>query len=431
VDSDRLEGAIVNDSDQAPGKTRDIRRVGMLFSGGPAPAANAVISACTLAFLNAGISVIGFLDGYEDLERYTPDQPLREGTDWVCLKRSDVTGIRNEKAIILRTSRANPGKDIATLDDLADPDKNGKLRSVFMALEAHQIDALISIGGDDTLKTANYLYRIQEVVDGLRPVRIIHLPKTIDNDYYGIDWTFGFTSAAHFAAKEIRNLTADAKSTKVWYVLELMGRKAGWLTYAAGIAGEATRMISVEDLVGGQFDAIATAEELAELMEARDLDGRCYGIVCVAEGLADHLPEEQRPTATDEHGNVVLGSAEVGRLLAQRMEQAYKRRTGKSMKVRCKQIGYETRCAEPIAFDIMLGSQLGVGAFRAVVEEGLSGHMVSVHDQLALKYVPFDELIDSKTLRTRIRYIDTSSDFYRLARALEYQRSSFLDVGCG
>ena len=116
--------------------------------------------------------------------------------------------------------------------------------------------------------------------------------------------------------------------------------------------------------------------------------------------------------------------------IRERMEQAYKSRTAKEMKVRCKQIGYETRCAEPIAFDIMLGSQLGFGAFRAVVEEGLSGHMVSVQDQLALRYVPFDELIDPLTLKTRIRYIDTASDFYRLARALEYQRSSFLEVEC-
>ena len=412
------------------GLNADIKRVGMLFSGGPAPAANAVISACTLAFLNAGIEVVGFLDGYEDLERYTLEEPLCEGQDWICLRRGDVTGIRSEKSIILRTSRANPGKDITSLADLADPEKNAKLRSVFMALQAHKIDALITIGGDDTLKTANYLYRMQDMVQGLRPVRIIHLPKTIDNDYYGIDWTFGFTSAAHFAAKEIRNLTADAKSTKVWYVLEIMGRKAGWLTYAAGIAGEATKMISVEDLKGGEFDLVGCADDMAELMEARDLDGRTYGIVCVAEGLADYLPEDQRSTETDEHGNVVLGSAEIGRLLSEQMAKAYKRRTGKSMKVRFKQIGYETRCAEPIAFDIMLGSQLGVGAYRAVVEEGLSGYMVSVHDQLALKYVPFDELVDPETLKTRIRYIDTASDFYRLARGLEYQRSSYLDTEC-
>jgi 6-phosphofructokinase len=410
-------------------ETSPIGRVGMLFSGGPAPAANAVISAAALSFLNAKIDVIGFLDGYEDLERYTPDRPLVQDQDWVCLTRDMVSGIRNEKSIILRTSRANPGKDIRSLEDLADPERNAKLRAVFAALAAHRVDALVSIGGDDTLKTANYLLRMQDVVPGLHPVRIVHLPKTIDNDYFGIDWTFGFTSAAHFAAKEIRNLAADARSTKVWYVLELMGRKAGWLTYAAGIAGEATRMISVED-IDGEFDLLEAAEDLAGLMEVREDDGRAYGIVCVAEGLADRLAADQRPTSTDEHGNIVLGAAHVGAILAIEMEKAFERRTGRKMKVRSKQLGYETRCAEAIAFDIMLGSQLGVGAYRALVEEGLSGFMVTVHDQLSIGYVPFDDLVDPSTLKTRIRFIEKDSDFFRLARALEYQQTLHWDTGC-
>ncbi|MDI6712168.1 MAG: 6-phosphofructokinase [Anaerosomatales bacterium] len=397
-----------------------IKRVGMLFSGGPAPAANAVICAAALSFINNGAEVIGFLDGYERLEDFSPERPLQAGVDYLVLTRDDVSGIRNRKDIILRTSRANPGKPITALEDLADPEKNGRLLAVYGALDSLDIDALVSIGGDDTLKTANYLYRMQELMPELRRLRIVHLPKTIDNDYYGIDWTFGFYSAAHFAAAEIRNLVADAKSTQTWYVLEIMGRKAGWLTYAAGIAGEATRMLSVEDF-DGEFDAAAVGRELADLMLKREEDGRKYGIVCIAEGLADKLPEDQKPKTTDEHGNVRLGEAQVGRILADAMERAYRERTGVKVKVRSKQIGYETRCAEPSAFDVLLGTQLGVGAFRALVEEGLTGVMVSVENQLSLKYVPFAELIDEATLKTRVRFIDRSSDFYRLARALEYQ----------
>lgn len=397
-----------------------IKRVGMLFSGGPAPAANAVICAAALSFINSGAQVIGFLDGYERLEDFSPERPLRAGVDYLVLTRDDVSGIRNRKDIILRTSRANPGKPIAALSDLADPEKNARLLAVYRALDSLGIDALVSIGGDDTLKTANYLYRMQELMPDLRRLRIVHLPKTIDNDYYGIDWTFGFYSAAHFAATEIRNLLADAKSTQTWYVLEIMGRKAGWLTYAAGIAGEATRMLSVEDF-DGEFDAAAVGRELADLMLKREEDGRKYGIVCIAEGLADKLPEDQRPKTTDEHGNVRLGDAQVGRILADAMERAYRERTGIKVKVRSKQIGYETRCAEPSAFDVLLGTQLGVGAFRALVEEGLTGVMVSVENQLSLRYVPFAELIDEATLKTKVRFIDRSSDFYRLARALEYQ----------
>jgi 6-phosphofructokinase 1 len=179
-------------------------------------------------------------------------------------------------------------------------------------------------------------------------------------------------------------------------------------------------MLSVEDF-DDTFDARAEAEKLVDLMLRREADGRSYGIVCIAEGLADHLPEDQRPDTQDEHGNIKLGDAQVGRVLANQMERVYHERTGVKIKVRSKQIGYEARCAEPSAFDVLLGTQLGVGAYRALVEKGLSGVMVSVEDQLSLKYVPFDLLIDSETMKTRVRFIDRDSDFYRLARALEYQ----------
>lgn len=395
------------------------KRVGILFSGGPAPAANAVISACTMSFLNEDIEVIGFIEGYNHLETCSSDNPLVEGEHFLRLTFNDVSGIRNRKAIILKTSRANPGKTIKSLDDLSDPGKNARLLTVQRALELMGIDGLVSIGGDDTLKTANFLFMLQQKVPGLRPISIIHLPKTIDNDYYGIDWTFGFNSAANFAAQEIRNISADAKSTNCWYVLEIMGRKAGWLTYASGIAGEATRMISIED-IDGHLDLPSLAKEIVDLIIARSDDGRHYGIVCVAEGLADRLPADLKPREMDKHGNVIMGEAQVGRLLTEEIEKTYRSRTGRKFKVRNKQIGYEARCTEPVAFDILLGSQLGVGAYRALVEQGLSGYMVSVEKQLQLKYVPFGELIDPDTMKTRIRFIRKESDFYHLARSLEY-----------
>ena len=403
-----------------------IKRVGMLFSGGPAPAANAVISAAVMNFLNGGIQVYGLLDGFYHLESHVEGTELREGWHYRKLTMDDVSGIRHHGDIILRTSRANPGKAIRSAEDLSDPEKTAGLRAVFRAFEDLEIDALVSIGGDDTLKTANYVYRLQEIDPSLRRVRIAHLPKTIDNDYYGIDWTFGFTSAADFAATEIRNLIDDAKSTCSWWVFEVMGRKAGWLTYAAGIAGNANKMISVED-IDGEFDLLACADEIVDLIIHRRQDGRCYGSVCIAEGLADILPDDLRPQEFDIHGNPVLGKVEVGKKLAEEIQERFEKRTGAEVKVRAKQIGYETRCSTPSAFDVMLGSQLGVGAFRALVEEGLSGHMVSVEKQLDLVYVPFSELINPETLRTRVRFIERDSDFYRLARALEYQRQLATD----
>jgi 6-phosphofructokinase 1 len=396
-----------------------IRRVGILFSGGPAPAANAVISAAALAFLDAGIEVVGFYCGYSNLERRTPEAPLVEGEHYVRLTRNDVSGARSRTDIMLRTARANPGKAIRTLEDLGDPECNAPLLAVCGALGDLGIDALISIGGDDTLKTANYLAALQRVMPDLPRLRVVHLPKTIDNDYFGIDWTFGFMTAADFAAKEVRNMVADAKSGNAWYAVEVMGRKAGWLTYAAGIAGGAVRMISVEDFED-RFDAAACARELVDLMLAREAAGRHYGVVCLAEGLADMLPDDQRPSEVDEHGHPVLRSVQIGGHLAAAMEAEYTARTGRKAAVRYKQVGYETRCSDPGAFDLLLGCQLGVGAYRALVEEGLSAVMVSIEGQLGLHYVPFSDLVDPETLRTKVRMIPAGCDFQRLARALEY-----------
>jgi 6-phosphofructokinase 1 len=402
-------------------KRESIGHVGILFSGGPAPAANTVLSAAVMNFINAGVEVYAFIQGFHFIQNFQEGMTLTPNEHYKVLTLADVSGIRNQRAITIKTSRANPGKGIATIRDLTDPEKNQKLINIYKWIEYFKIDGLVTIGGDDTLKTANYLYLMQYHVPNIKPISIVHIPKTIDNDYFGIDWTFGYTSAANFAASEIRNLGADAMSTNSWFILEIMGRKTGWLTYAAGIAGEATRMISGED-IKGPFSLDKLANSIVHLMEARAAEGKKYGIVSISEGLAELLPDELRPKEVDKHGNPVLGIAEVGKLVAQKVEKLYKdKNPHEPLKVRGKQVGYETRCTEPAAFDVMLGSQLGVGAFRAIREQGLSGVMVSVEDQFQIKYVPFHELIDPQTLNTRIRFIEKDSDFYKLARSLEYQ----------
>jgi 6-phosphofructokinase 1 len=220
-----------------------------------------------------------------------------------------------------------------------------------------------------------------------------------------------------FAAREIRNIGADAQSTNAWYVLELMGRQAGWMTYAAGIAGEATKMLSVEE-VHGAFSPEAFGFEIAAIMLQRETEGKGYGIVCVAEGLAALLSGDE--PGVDARGYSLLGSAHIADRIALATELAYEKLTGRPVRVRSKQIGYEARCAEPVAFDILLGSQLGAGAYRALMEQDKDGHMVSVHDQLELIYVPFADLVDPITLHTRVRFVPLESDFYRLAKTLEY-----------
>ena len=418
-----------------------IRRVGLVFSGGPAPAANAVISSAAASFLQDGREVVGFSHGYSQLQDYDAEtNPLVTNEHYRIFTEKDLSGLRNSRGIIIGTARANPGKDIEKPADLDDPVKTQRLANVHRALVDLEIDALVSIGGDDTLKTANLLVLYQEKLPATdKRVRIVHLPKTIDNDYRGIDFTFGFFTAVDVMAKEMMNLRADAQATSSYYLVETMGRKAGWLSYGVAIAGEANLVIAVEDVderltqeeavldpetgeegIERRLDLTKLADRIVDLILAREKRGKHYGTVVLAEGLSEMLPESYLKTIPrDEHGHISLGRIDLGKLMAVRVAKRHEERTGKKKKLTGVQFGYESRCAPPHAFDVMLGSQLGIGAFRALVEEGLDGHMVSVAGQLDLHYVPFDELVNEETLRTEVRFIDKGSDFHHLARFLE------------
>ncbi|HQO03455.1 MAG TPA: 6-phosphofructokinase [Spirochaetota bacterium] len=388
-------------------------KVGILFSGGPAPSANTVISSTALNFLDHNIPVIGFYRGYEFLQDFNVNNPrLRKGSHFEEISYS-ITRSRNERGIYLRTSRANPGKNIKTTEDLRDPEKNVRLRNILDACEYLEVGAIVSIGGDDTLKTANYLYRM-----GLP---IIHIPKTIDNDYYGIPWTFGYWTAVDAAQKIMLNLRADAQATDSFFLVELMGRKAGWITYAAGIAAEAIMMISTEDYPGDSIDLEELAERITDVIIARENNRRPYGVIAISEGLAEKLPEGMRPTETDRHGNIVYGQAHLAQIIANRVKDIYKEKTGLEVKLTPKQIGYETRAAAPISFDVVLGSMLGYGAYK-FYSNGEFGVMVSVTDNFELKAVPFTELIDPETLKTRLRGVPCGSDFYTLKERLSYRK---------
>ena len=429
-----------------PKKGDNVRRVGIVFSGGPAPASNAVISAAATSFLEDGREVIGFFHGYSNLQDYhaithrlLPDKHYRIFT------QADMSGLRNSRGIIIGTARANPGKGVECREDLEDDSKTGRLRNIYNALIDLGIDALISIGGDDTLKTANFLYEFQTHLPAGSPeVRIIHVPKTIDNDYRGIDFTFGFFTAVDVMAKELLNLRADALATSSYFIVESMGRKAGWLSYGVAIAGEAHLVIAREDAIGRmarvetvqdpltgetlteeRLDLEAVADHIVDAILAREERNKFYGTVVLAEGLAEMLPSSYlRDVGRDEHGHISLGQVDLAKLVAVVVGERYLARTGRVKKLTGVQVGYESRCAVPHAFDVMLGSQLGIGAYRALVEEGLDGHMVSTHGQLSLTYVPFADLIDPKTMRTEIRYIERGSDFHRLASFLTTRTSS-------
>lgn len=415
----------------------DIKRVAILFAGGPAPGANAVISTAAFSFLEEGAQVFGIKHGYSRLAEYSAAGPLQEGADYIRFNNENLTHARTSRGIMIGTARTNPGKHISSPEHLENPELVAPLRRVYEGLCSLEVDALISIGGDDTLKTANKLKMFQDGLPaGSRRFPIVHLPKTIDNDYSGIDFTFGYFTAAETLAEEIRNLNFDAAAGRAYFLCEAMGRSAGWLAYGAAIAGEASMVLSVEDIAGALADTeVVSAESgqtrkvmaldrvidrMVDMMLAREREGREYGTIVVAEGLAEFMPSAVlEGVDRDDHGHINISSINLAARLSDLLGRRYTERTGRSRKINGIQMGYEARCAPPNAFDVILGSSLGVGAYRALVEQKLNGVMVSVSGQFNLHYVPFEELVDQQTLVTKVRFIPPGSDFHRLARFLE------------
>ncbi|QDV68873.1 6-phosphofructokinase 1 [Rosistilla carotiformis] len=417
--------------------TQEIKRVAILFAGGPAPAANSVIATAASSFMKEGIEVYGIKHGYSSLAEYTAAGPMREGVDYIKFTNEMLAHARTSRGIMIGTARTNPGKHVSSPEHLDDAELSAPLRRVYEGLVSMGVDALISIGGDDTLKTANKMKMFQDRLPAdAKKFPVVHLPKTIDNDYMGIDFTFGYFTAVETLAEEIRNLNYDASAGRAYFICEAMGRSAGWLAYGAAIAGEASMVLSVEDIAGSlRGEEVVNAEtgetrpvmeidrvidRMVDMMLARERQGREYGVIVIAEGLAEFLPSKQlEGIDRDEHGHIAIAQINLGAMISGLLARRYQERTGKSRKVNGLQLGYECRCAPPHAFDVMLGSQLGVGAYRALHEEKLNGVMVSVSGQLDLHFVPFEKLVDPETLVTKVRFIERDSDFYKLARFLE------------
>jgi 6-phosphofructokinase 1 len=423
-----------------PKAAHQFRRVAILFAGGPAPGANAVISTAATSFMREGTEVIGMKHGYSSLADYSPAKPLVEGRDYIKVSHEFLKRTRSGQGIMLGTARTNPGKLVSHPSHFDDAERVKQLKNAYEGLRSLGVEALISIGGDDTLKTANKLKMYQDRLPADAPrIPVVHLPKTIDNDYMGIDFTFGYFTAVDTLGGEIRNLLYDAEASRSYFLCETMGRSAGWLSYGAAIAGEASLVISVEDIHGkfrgeetvtgpdGQtrlkpvMDIDEVVGRIVKTMRVREeQEGKQYGVIVMAEGLAEYLPAKAlEGIPRDDHGHISISHVQLGRMFAKLVSDEFKKQTGRSRKIVGLQLGYESRCAKPHAFDVMLGSQLGVGAYRALAERGLNGVMVSVSGQLDLNYVPFEELVDPNTLVTVVRYVERGSDFHSLARFLE------------
>ncbi|MET0147348.1 MAG: ATP-dependent 6-phosphofructokinase [Ilumatobacteraceae bacterium] len=340
----------------------EIKRVAISTGGGDAPGLNAVIRAATLAARNRGWDVVGIRDGFGGL--LTPELYPKGGV--VRLSRESVRGIVHQGGTIIgTTNRGNPCAYPVQLADgsWTEVDRSDELVAMFAA---HEIDALITVGGDGSMTIANRLHQA-----GLR---LVGVPKTIDNDLEKTTDTFGFDTAVSFASECIDRLFSTATSHGRVVVVEVMGRYAGWIALSAGAASGAHAILIPEI----PFDLAPVAATIAQ----REARGAKFSIVVVAEGA---VPEGGTVSVLGK----AIGQAEklggIGDVVAKGLEDL----TGKE--ARTVVLGHLLRGGSPTAFDRLLGLRFGAAAIRAL-EEGESGVMVAL-DPPNVYYVPLEDAI--------------------------------------
>ncbi len=326
-----------------------IRRIAISTGGGDAPGLNAVIRAATLAGINRGWEVYGIRDGFNGLlypERY-------EEGGLVRLTKDRVRGIGHLGGTLIgTTNKGNPFRIPITLPDgtAQEVDRSDELLGSFAK---HGLDALIAVGGDGTLTIAHQLH--------LKGLRVIGVPKTIDNDLDKTATTFGFDTAVAFATECLDRLHSTAESHQRIMVVEVMGRYAGWIALHAGISGSAHGILLPEI----PFDLDKVAAKIRE----RESTGRMYSLIMVSEG-ARPLDGTRSVLAAESGGHAErLGG--IGELVAQGLEA----RTGKD--TRTVVLGHLLRGGSPTTFDRLAALRFGAAAVRAL-EQGLTGMIVAL-----------------------------------------------------
>jgi len=384
-------------------------KLGILCGGGPAPGINSVISAATIEARNTGWDVVGILDGFHHL--------IRGETGFVVpLTITDVSRIHVLGGSILFTSRANP----TTTDEDAD-DPNWRMNNTVRTLQALGIDALVTIGGDDTAYSAQ---KVAEAAGGR--LKVAHVPKTIDNDLplpRGTS-TFGFQTARHWGVELVNNLMTDAMTTRRWFIVLAMGRSAGHLAVRIGKAAGATLTVIAEEFPKHQPIRLSHLVDLVDATVLKRIShGRPFGVVILSEGIALRLEQEDLKRAMpdverDEHGHVRLGELNLDGVLADLVKDRFRDR-GRKITVTPKNIGYELRCAPPIPFDIEYTRDLGYGAidylrtlYRQQGDE--TGAMITIQEEQMVP-LPFGSFTDPETGRPQVREVNVSSGMYRVA----------------
>jgi phosphofructokinase-like protein len=342
-------------------------RAGILTGGGDCPGLNAVIRATTRRLLDSGWEVVGVREGWRGLV----DGKLEP------LGSREISGILPRGGTILGTSRTNPYK----LD--------GGVEKVLATFEAGEFDALVAIGGEDTLGVAARLFEE-------RDFPVVGVPKTIDNDLSGTDYTFGFDTAVFVCTEAIDRLHTTAESHNRVMVVEVMGRHTGWIAVVSGIAGGADVILIPEHPL--------TVEEACAEISRRHTRGKDFSIVVVSEGYElTYASGEKKQVAqeatSDAFGHVRLGG--VGAALAVEIEE----RTG--FETRVTVLGHVQRGGTPTPHDRVLATRFGLKA-AGLVLAGSWGRMAALRG---------DDIVDVSLAEATAELKTVPPEWYEVARA--------------
>ena len=383
-------------------------RLAILVAGGPAPGINSVISAATIRGQIEGVEVLGIRDGFEwimhgDVDHTTP------------LTIESVSRIHFRGGSHIGISRANP---------TTNPEH---LEQVVVSLLRLNIDMLITIGGDDTAFSA---MKVEE--HGRGRIRVVHVPKTIDNDLdlpANVD-TFGFQTARHHGVEIVKNLMVDAKTTSRWYFVIAMGRKAGHLALGIGKAAGATLTLIPEEFTQHRIPLKTVVDTLVGAIIKRLSYGRRDGVAVIAEGLVLGIDpadlERLEDIERDSHGHLRIAEVNIGEILKTEVQKrlgAFGLRTT----IAAKNIGYELRCADPIPADMEYTRDLGYCAAKYLLSGG-SAVMIAMQGGNFVP-IPFADVIDPDSGRTRVRMVNIHSTRYGIARRymIRLRRDDFED----
>jgi 6-phosphofructokinase 1 len=379
----------------------------ILVGGGPAPGINSVIGAATIRARLEGIEVIGIRDGFEWIMQGDIDHVMPLTID-------AVSRIHFRGGSHIGIARANPTSDPALLEKCV------------ISLLRLNVSQLITIGGDDTAFSA---MRLEQRAAGR--IHVVHVPKTIDNDLNlppHVD-TFGFQTARHYGVDIVKNLMVDAKTTSRWYFVIAMGRKAGHLALGIGKAAGATLTLIPEEFPK-PIRLKAIVDTLVGAIIKRLSYGRRDGVAMIAEGVVLDVADEDlaglEEVERDDHGHVRIAEVNIGEILKAQVNQRLKKFGIKTTTV-AKNVGYELRCADPIPFDMEYTRDLGYCAAKYLLAGGNAG-MISIQGGHFVP-IPFTQMMDPETGRTKLRLVDIASTRYAIARRymIRLRRDDFED----